>query len=129
VNDTLERRYEALYRGYKPNEPETARLRKEIEDAAKRENVKLRADASHFLLLNFDEMIYQAYSHPIVAKGALLPQYGNFSPPYTENQIRKSLDVVLQKVRPDDEGLVSAHAVIKAIDASWATLADYLGWG
>ena len=130
MNSSYERIYDDLFRKYhwRFDLGDYTTLEKTLVDTVKRsiENESseskdvVRPDAKYFLLVNFHQMIVT----PIVERsdrGGFI--YNKLDLNDLQEKIRSDIETIVRASHADNEGKISGHAVMSAIDKHWKKLA------
>jgi hypothetical protein len=121
MNKDLERRYQELFSAYDMGgRGSLARVKTRLWESINRG--LLRSDAAFLLLTLYDQMILRPYF------GQFATQYGNIPPiVLKERAVDQSLEAVFGDL---GSGQLphSSHDVLKAIERTWQSQADFFNW-
>jgi hypothetical protein len=133
MDKLLEQRYEALIANYNP--PEQFQWIKDLVLSQTSEHqLQIRPDATYFLIVNFSEMIVLPYAAPLPWRphewsAETLSPYKGLKMEDLKPKVKEALDILFNDLSRYDIKEVSAHQVLRAIDANWPPLALLFGWG
>lgn len=127
MDRTLEERYKFFFEKYQVQDDEILfYVRDIISEYLLFEPEKLRPDAAHFLLINFDQMIIKPYFSAM----------SNIDKPRGFQEMSKEIfmDRIQLAIRIIIRGLTnrresSSHDVLKSILKNWDSLSELFGWG
>ena len=132
MDNNLEERYWLLFATYDAEgSPLVAQAKALIMRRLVASPLVFRADAAHFLLVNFDHMVIRPMSGLYAGQDIVLGVPSELAPPIPGEQMPMILDRVLSEILDalDDGGEpVSAHRVLLAIDRAWRQIGDRLSW-
>lgn len=134
IDDRLRNRYEVLFSLYGVGaDPMVIQIKEMLADWVRYHEGQLRADAIHFLLVNFDQLIIRPYAGFVPEPRSEKQPYGLSMPSFRDRRdflptIERALNLVLEDVK-EKNAPVSAHEVMKTIDKNWDRLRELFGWG